>query len=46
MAIRPKAPGKWIVDVYPAGGQGRRVRVVPEGTYDEALVVESHGASA
>lgn len=40
MAVRPLAAGKWLVDVYPAGGKGLRTRRVVSGLYEEALDLE------
>lgn len=43
MSVRPhpkKGPGYWIIDYYPAGRKGKRVRFVYEGTEGKALAME------
>lgn len=42
MSVRPHPTraGAWIIDYYPAGRRGKRVRAVVTGTIGEALAVE------
>lgn len=40
MSIRQKSPGKWIIDYFPEGRNGPRVRRVVEGTEAQARDVE------
>lgn len=43
MSVRPhpkKGPGYWIIDYYPAGRKGKRVRFTYKGTEGKALAME------
>jgi integrase len=41
MSIRPHGNGKWIIDYYPLGRKGKRVRLTFNGTEAEAKIFET-----